>query len=182
MKNTQHFSIIAAICKKNRGIGINGKLPWKNTTDMKYFQGTTTNCVDLFKMNAVIMGRNTLESLKKLLPNRLNICITSRIIDMEKLFCFKTLDEALSFLNTRDDIEKIFVIGGETLYKTALEHPECQEILINEIDNDVICDTFFPEIDVTNFQLKNKSHLFTDVLNLRYIRNKQLCQTIYYYN
>lgn len=71
------FTIIAGVSKDN-GIGINGKLPWNNTIDMKYFKNITLQCIDNNKINAVIMGRNTFASLNyNPLPNRLNICITS---------------------------------------------------------------------------------------------------------
>jgi dihydrofolate reductase len=158
------------MCKKNRGIGFQGKLPWKNSTDMKFFQRITTNCLNDNKMNAVIMGRNTFEGMNKILPNRYNVCITSKKINIDNLHCFTTLDEALKFLYAREFIESIFVIGGETLYITALEHPGCYEIILNEIDNDVVCDTFFPSINENVYNLESSSTMNDNVTNLHYMR------------
>lgn len=67
------------------GIGIAGNLPWKLPGDMKFFKQITSACQDENKMNAVILGRTTWESLPvkfRPLPGRLNI-ILSR--DSEKL-------------------------------------------------------------------------------------------------
>lgn len=70
--------IIIAAKTKDGGIGIHGKLPWKNSMDMKYFKNITTQRINEKKINAVIMGRKTFQSLNfKPLPDRLNICITS---------------------------------------------------------------------------------------------------------
>ena len=44
-------------------IGKDGKLPWHNPNDLKWFKSITTN-------NVVIMGRKTYESIGKPLPNR----------------------------------------------------------------------------------------------------------------
>jgi len=170
MSNRKFFSIIAGICKKNKGIGFKGDLPWKNSEDLKYFRKVTTLRLDEKKMNAVIMGRKTLESFKgKILPDRMNVCITSNNINDERILVFKEFNEALQYLYRDPIIENIFVIGGEALFKYAIEHPDCEEILINEIDNDVFCDTFFPQIDDKRFMLSGTSKVASDIENHRYI-------------
>lgn len=40
---------------------------------------------------------------------------------------------------------KCWVIGGATLYKQAIEHPDCEELILTHIDKSFKCDTFFPE-------------------------------------
>jgi len=153
------FSIIAAYAKGSRGIGIEGRLPWKNKTDMKYFKNITTQRLDEIRFNAVIMGKRTfLECLGgKLLSKRINIIITSDKTIGDNLDCltFTTLDNALNFLYDCREIENIFVIGGEMLYRDAIEHKDCKELLINEIDcgTEGRFDRFFPEIDDTKFTL-----------------------------
>ena len=61
----------------NGGIGYNNDLPWpKLAGDLPRFKSLTSG-------QAVIMGRNTWESLpKKPLPNRLNFVVTSKQLDM----------------------------------------------------------------------------------------------------
>ena len=170
--DTRHFSIIAAMARGNRGIGKDGKLPWKNKTDMKYFKNITTQRVDEKKFNAVIMGRRTFESLGgRLLQNRINICISSKREIEDKYDCliFSSLDEALYFLYGCPEIENIFVIGGEMLFKEAIEHNDCRELLLNEINCDVECDTFFPIVNEEIFKLNKISFLGEGVTNNIYV-------------
>lgn len=148
----KRFSIIAGVAKNSKGIGLNGKLPWNVKGDLKYFQKITQTVDNLHKRNAVIMGRRTFESIeRKPLYGRLNICISTTItsntnVNPDFIFC-KSLDNALEIVSDMKDIEKVFVIGGEALYKIAIKHPFCEELFINEIDIVANCDTFFPKID-----------------------------------
>ena len=64
----------------NHGIGKSGGLPWRLPQEMKYFARMTTTAPDNEK-NAVIMGRNTWESIPlrfRPLPGRTNVVLTSR--------------------------------------------------------------------------------------------------------
>ena len=75
-----NINLIVAMCKNN-GIGLNNKIPWKISEDMHYFSKKTSGNYpgDGNKKNAVIMGRNTWESLPKKykpLPHRFNIVLT----------------------------------------------------------------------------------------------------------
>ena len=70
------MNLIVAYCK-NRGIGFKNTLPWKLSLDMNRFKKLTIGN----KNNAVIMGRNTWESLPlkyKPLPKRTNIILTTK--------------------------------------------------------------------------------------------------------
>ena len=178
----KNFTIIAAT-DLNGGIGLNGKLPWNNKTDMKYFKNITCQRMNETKKNAIIMGRKTFESIDcKPLPNRLNVCITSispfsamtvySVENNKNILFFNTLDTALEQLYKMTNIENIFVIGGATLYKEAINHQECDELLINCIECSVDCDTFFPEIDSNRYLLANSNHLDDTVLNQRYIHRR----------
>ena len=184
------FTIIVATTP-DRGIGVNGALPWCNSIDMKYFRNITTQRINEDQQNAVIMGRNTFASMNyKTLPNRKNFCITTNEVlcdnvDRDDIWFFDSFDKAINTLTgcdekyiyklsdvTKDKLESIFVIGGEMLYNEAIKHPKCKEILINEIQTDVQCDTFFPEIDTTIFKLVDEKYLSNDVINRRYIRSE----------
>ena len=73
------FNLIVAACGKSLGIGLNGELPWKLKSEMKYFAETTTKTKDFDKMNAVIMGRKTWESIPlkfRPLKNRFNVILS----------------------------------------------------------------------------------------------------------
>ena len=72
------FNIVLGVHSSNRAIGANGKIPWKCKADMKFFKELTTRTSIPGKINAVIMGRNTYESIGKPLPNRLNAVLTTK--------------------------------------------------------------------------------------------------------
>ena len=77
LNSMSRLTIIVAATKAN-GIGINGSLPWRLPKEMKYFAQVTSNAVD-GRRNAVIMGRNTWESIPKKhrpLSNRYNIILS----------------------------------------------------------------------------------------------------------
>ena len=75
------FNLIVAACGKSLGIGLNGELPWRLKSEMKYFAETTTKTKDIDKMNAVIMGRKTWESIPlkfRPLKNRFNVILSQQ--------------------------------------------------------------------------------------------------------
>lgn len=54
---------------------------------------------------------------------------------------------------------RVFVIGGAQMYKIAIQHPLCSHILLTRIKSDVLCDTFFPEIDENLYRLATHEEL-----------------------
>lgn len=53
-----------------------------------------------------------------------------------------------------DLVEKIWVIGGSSVYKAALESPNFHRLYLTRIKKYFECDTFFPELP-TNLGLVN---------------------------
>lgn len=153
IKMMAHFNIIVATDYDN-GIGLSksNSLPWTLKEDMVYFQKITTKLYrPTRQLNAVIMGKNTYLSIPEKfrpLPNRLNIVISSTYVDSKVLIC-KSLNEALLFVNTRLDVDQVFVIGGGQLYNEAIHHPHCQAIYLTRIYNSFDCDIKFPAIPDT---------------------------------
>lgn len=154
------ISLIAAVDSKN-GIGLNGIMPWGHIKeDMEFFKKTTVGF-------PVIMGRVTFESLKnKTLPNRENIVISSKI-NYEYLNKYNNLSYESSFENTLSKLllkkyKQIFIIGGESIYKKAIDYADI--IYLTHIDKDYNCDRFFPNIDENIFtKEKLKDFLFNSV-------------------
>ena len=71
------YSIILATDEKG-GIGKSQCMAWVDKEDMRFFRKITTNTECLGKINAVIMGRKTWDSLPlRPLAGRLNIVISS---------------------------------------------------------------------------------------------------------
>ena len=56
------------------------------------------------------------------------------------------LDYALYHLSMDEKVEKIFVIGGERVYREAIDNPLCECVFATMIENadGYDCDTFFP--------------------------------------
>lgn len=170
--HTMKFALIAAAEKKN-GIGKNNTLVWNLPADMKHFTKMTSETSEpsdtplKLKKNAVIMGRNTWDSLPEKhrpLKNRLNIILsrdaatkgTAGFVQLDELWA-DSFDTALEICRSQPGIEKIFVIGGAKLYADAIQHPDCQTIHLTRLEQTFDCDTFFPVIDETVFQVKERS-------------------------
>ena len=129
----------------NNGIGKNGKIPWNYPIDLQNFRKITIH-------NTVLMGRKTWDSLPitvKPLAFRLNIVLTRN----KKLKFSKQVIVIHDFESIPwDKIQgKLFIIGGQDIYKHALE--QCDRIYCTKIYNDYNCDRFFPEF-LNNFELE----------------------------
>ncbi len=138
------------------GIGIENKLPWKLKGDMQYFQYVTTTA-EPEKVNAVIMGRKTWESLpekSKPLKDRVNIVLSRGYADVPTgVLVVNSLEDALSQLWHDETVDKIFVIGGASVYAQALNHSDCDRIYLTEVMDKYECDAFFPKIDESVFRV-----------------------------
>ena len=151
------ISIIVAV-GENGAIGKDGKLPWHLPADMKFFKETTTG-------HSLIMGRLTYESLPGgALPNRRNIVLTSIPEgDVGKIYEVSSLSEALSLCQKE---EKVFIIGGASVYRQALDLPEVTNIYLTRIHEEFAADTFFPEIDEKEWKLIECEEHKADDVNL----------------
>lgn len=130
--------IVAAIAEKNRVIGKDGKLPWHISDDLKRFKSLTTG-------HAVLMGRKTFESivarLGKPLPDRRNVVLSStgQYGQYPEVAVYQSLQAALKALENE---ARVFVIGGESVFRDALQIANRLELTIVEGDYDG--DAFFP--------------------------------------
>lgn len=148
-------------CTHNGGIGLNGKLPWRLKEDMKLFKRITTtiqnpNDKEKGKLNAVIMGRKTWESIPnkfRPLPNRINI-ILSRIMNKEETEVensiyvvrnLEELDKLIEQLKKEQQLATPFIIGGATLYNKMFELDKISKIHLSLLNKECEykCDTFF---------------------------------------
>ena len=132
-----NINIIVAYCKNN-GIGLNNQLPWNIIEDMKRFVKITKGSGN----NAVIMGRSTHESIGKVLPDRLNI-VLSTTKEFPDLETHKSLEDALELCREKH-IDEVYIIGGQSVYEEALNKKLVHKIYATEINKEYICDRFFP--------------------------------------
>ncbi len=136
------LSIIVAV-SQNFAIGKNNDLLCHIPGDLKRFKSITAG-------HAVIMGRHTWLSLpNRPLPNRKNIVLsTQKDFVAESALIARTLDEAIVLAKGDNEI---FIIGGGQLYKQAL--PFADKLYLTWIEHDFTdVDTFFPEIDFTEWR------------------------------
>lgn len=124
---------------KNWGIGKNNGLMFKIPADMKFFKETTTG-------NVVVMGSNTLKSFPggKPLKDRLNIVLYPDGEDRDDCRIVHSVDELFAEIKKYPP-EKVFVIGGQMMYKTLL--PYCEEVLVTKVDAEGDADAFFENLD-----------------------------------
>src|ERR1041385_1178066 len=110
---------------RNLAIGRGGTLPWHYSADLKFFKQTTVG-------NAVVMGRRTWQSLKKPLPDRLNVILTSQA-EQEAVDSVVRLPDIESILTLTSTLTSdVFVIGGAKTYEAFLPHLD-QWIVTEEI-------------------------------------------------
>lgn len=118
---------------RNHVIGRDNQMPWKISADLQFFKRVTMG-------HPVIMGRKTWESIGRPLPGRRNIVVSRNAnLQLTGAELASSLNEALSRLS---EFPRVFVIGGEQLFKQAFDIAD--QIYITEIDLDVEGgDTFF---------------------------------------
>ncbi|MEK7547273.1 MAG: dihydrofolate reductase [Patescibacteria group bacterium] len=143
----QEIYIIVAVDEEN-GIGKNSQLPWNLKKDMKHFVEITTKTKNPKKINAVMMGRTTWESIPEKyrpLRGRKNIVLTSNNNYKAKgAGIANSLDKAFSLITP--EIEKVFIIGGGKVFEETINHPKLTGIFITKVHGKFDCDTFFPKI------------------------------------
>ncbi len=132
------INMIVAVDRK-LGIGCNNKLLARIKPDMEYFKRVTANSV-------VVMGYSTYMSLpKRPLPNRVNMVLTSKSIELEGAQVVSSIEALLMTLETYKDEKEIYIIGGGSVYKQLM--PYADRLYITHVFDSFEADTFFPEID-----------------------------------
>ncbi len=119
------------------GIGCEGDQPVALAADRKFFRRMTAGAT-------VIVGRKTVSSFpgQQALPKRRNILLTRQDITVPGFETAHSPEEAQE-LSRHDD--KVFVIGGGTVYRQML--PLCDRAIITKVHTTVPCDTDFPNLD-----------------------------------
>ena len=134
----------------DRGIGKNNDLMWHLPSDMRFFKETTSGHV-------VVMGRKNYESIPEKyrpLPNRENVVLTrNQSYVADDCTIFHSLEECLNYYESEEE-RTIFIIGGGEIYRQALEMDVIDEMYISHVNHSYGADTFFPEFDLKNGQLK----------------------------
>ena len=127
---------------EGRGIGKEGKIPWRLSADLRRFKALTMG-------HHILMGRKTYESIGRPLPGRTSIVIT-RNPDYQAEGCLValSLEEALRLAEAGDE-DEAFVIGGGEIFALAL--PLANRIYLTRVHTRKECDVFFPTIDLSEW-------------------------------
>jgi len=140
---------------QNRAIGAHNSLPWAGVmkADMRRVRELTTG-------HAIIMGRNTFESIGRALPNRQNIVVTHRPLSESGIEVAASLEEAYAKVEPG---RNAVVFGGAQVYELALASVD--KILATEIgavfdEGDV----FFPTLG-SSWQETSREHHDSDADN-----------------
>ena len=154
--NNINVNLIVALCKNN-GIGFENAIPWKISSDLKKFKNYTSPKNNT-QSTAIIMGKNTFNSIKKPLVNRDNLILSSTL-NVDEVFDNKNIVKSFSQVEKIEDFiklknyDEIWIIGGTKLYDLFLNsYPingflKPKNLYITYIDEEYECDTFFPNID-----------------------------------
>lgn len=164
-----NYNIIVAICENN-GIGYNNSLPWNIKEDLKIFSKLTKGNNN----NAIIMGRNTFESLpNNFLPKRDNLILSSSIIIDEKredniIKTFDNINSIIEFCNSKN-YQEVWIIGGQLIYESFLRKNIVNKLFITKINKKYLCDKFFYYNEkewklAANEKLKNIENIDIDLL------------------
>lgn len=158
MLDDNEINLYSIACiDENAGLGKNNELLFDLPGDLKAFKDITSN-------NPIIMGSSTAESIGRVLPNRLNIIVSSRDkseLDMK----FKDTDDVVvvpdlvsaigaitSFdekYSKEDGTYDAYVIGGASIYEQLL--PYCKGVVLTCVKAKREADTFFPPLNSTEW-------------------------------
>ena len=162
-----NYKMIVAICNGG-GIGKSNTLPWYSPKDLRHFSKLTrgeppiNKDTGIQKMNVMVMGRNTWNSIpKKPLPKRFHIILTRKpeTLDLsdkkfENCVALSSIDAVDKFYqDNQNKFHDLWIIGGQTIYDTYLKERKIQTIFVSHIDQNHDCDVFFP-YDLTRYNEK----------------------------
>jgi dihydrofolate reductase len=147
------ISLIVAMAS-NRAIGLDNKMPWHLSADLKKFKKITMGA-------PILMGRKTHESIGRALPGRTNI-IVSRNPAYQPLaetgcLVFNDIEKALESCR---EFSEVFVIGGSDFYKSML--PVADTLYLTKIHQEFPGDTFFPELNDDQWREVEREDIHND--------------------
>jgi dihydrofolate reductase len=142
---------------EQRGIGVDGRLPWHLPADLKRFKSLTMG-------HHLIMGRKTYESIGSPLPGRTMIIVT-RNPNYQPDGCMvaRSLETAIEFARMGFENEA-FIIGGGDLFEQAIDLAD--RIYLSQVHATLPADVYFPEITSDDWQETEAELVPSDEKNL----------------
>lgn len=131
----------------NGGIGAGNQLPWHLPEDLKHFKSTTQG-------SALIMGRNTFDSLPGVLPDRPHHVLTSTPESLlPGVLGFRSIGEALAAA------PDAWIIGGSNLFHQVMD--QATTVVRTVIHEAYACDAFAPKIPESLVQVSSTGKLLS---------------------
>jgi dihydrofolate reductase len=134
------ISLIVAMDRRG-GIGFEGQLPWRLSTDLRRFRTLTMG-------HHLLIGRRTWESIGRPLPGRQLFILSRRaeylLPPAPDCFLVHSLAEGIALAEQHGETE-LFIGGGAELYRLAL--PLAHRLYLTEVATDGPADVFFPPWD-----------------------------------
>ena len=144
MKTISHLVAVS----NNLVIGVDNDLPWSLKADLAHFKKYTLDKI-------IIMGRKTYESIGRPLPNRINYVVSRTLNEIPGTVVFNSLENAISAAEqenikmNRDN--EIVIIGGGHIFQETSE--SMNKLIITRVDCDIDGDIYYPDIDLTRWDL-----------------------------
>ena len=124
----------------NWAIGNKGQLLIRIPADQKMFKAETLGGV-------VVLGRKTMDTFpgRRPLPERTNIILsTQKDYAVKDAVVVHSVEQLVDELKSYPS-EKIYIIGGDSVYKQML--PYCDTVHVTKIDREYEADAYFPNLD-----------------------------------
>lgn len=131
----------------NGGIGAGNRLPWHLPEDLKHFKATTQG-------SALVMGRNTFDSLPGILPGRPHHVLTSAPGHLPPgVLGHRSVEEALAAA------PDAWIIGGSNLFHQVMG--QATTVVRTVIHEAYACDAFAPKIPENLIQLSSTGKMLS---------------------
>lgn len=154
-----NIKLIIAV-DKNGVMGVDNKLPWKLSDDLKNFKKETTDC-------PLIMGANTYKSLPGILPGREHIVLSNTLDGDENKSVFTSIYEAIDYC-IESDYENVYVIGGANIIKQFKYLRLFDELIITHVNCEVAGDTKInldDDVDIYKYSISDTKEFKKDENN-----------------
>lgn len=152
----QNLEVVHVVAMdQQRCIGKANDLPWHISADLKHFKAITQGGV-------VVMGRKTLESMGRTLPNRVNWVITRdhnwSFEGTKVAYSIEdALTQAVADVQASEKPTSIFIIGGGEIFKQTMNITDRLEL--THVELDVQGDAYYPEIPTEFKKIAAEQHI-----------------------
>lgn len=155
------LTIVVAMAR-GRVIGVDNRLPWHLSADLKHFKALTLG-------KPVIMGRRTYDSIGSPLPKRRNIVITRQAHwQAEGVEVVSSLSDAV---RQAGDVPEISIIGGAQIFEQCIDDVDCLQV--TEIEMTVAGDVFFPSFNQSDWKEIHRAHHEEEGLHFDFVEYRR---------